>query len=439
MHRRSSWTCVLCFAVLSGTVAAQEWTRFRGPDGTGIGLGESIPVSFSEADYLWNVKLPGPGHSSPVLWGNRLFVTCTHDANEQREVVCLDARSGETIWSTTMPFTPYRHNMRNSFAASTPAVDAEHVYINWISGGEFVALALDHAGNRIWRRTMGEFGARHGAGASPIAMNGLMILGNDNMKTSFLAGLDGKTGETVWEITRNSKMTSYSTPAVFRPKNGPPEVVFLNEANGMTGIDPASGRKMWESDKLFTLKSVASPVVAGNIIFATAGSGGGGKESAALRLGEKPTDPTVAWELNRSLPYVPTPIAIGEHLYIPSDGGVMTCVVAATGEQVWQKRLDGEFYASPVCVNGRIYNTTRDGKVIVLEAGPVYKVLAKNTLPERTDATPAIANGRMYIRTLNHLICIGATELWKHNGLRPLFDCFLDQSGRVLQVRINIS
>ena len=406
MRTRSMWcwACLTVLVVQYGTAGGQEWTRFRGPDGTGIGKGESIPVSFTEADYLWKVKLPGPGHSSPVLWGDRVFLTCTHDASEQREVVCLDAKSGKTLWSTTMPFTPYRHNSQNSFAASTPAVDAERVYVNWISGGIFVAIALDHAGDTLWQREMGEFKATHGAGASPIALGGLMIVGNDNKETSFLAGLDGKTGKTVWQIERNSKMTSYITPAVYRTKEGDPEVVFVSEANGMTAVDPVSGQKKWESDKLFTLKSVSSPVVAGSVIFATAGAGGAGRESAAVRPGD---DPTVAWKLDRDLPYVTTPIAIGDLLYILSDAGVMTCVVAATGTQVWQEDLGGKFYASPVSVNGRIYLVTRNGEVIVLKAGPKYEVLAKSALPEISDATPAIANGRMYIRTLNHLMCFG--------------------------------
>ncbi len=401
--------CLMVFVALCGAAGGQEWTRFRGPDGTGIGKGESIPMSFTEADYLWQVELPGPGHSSPVLWGDRVFVTCSHDARQEREVICLDARSGKTLWSTKMPFTPYQHNRQNSFAASTPAVDAERVYVNWISGGMFVSLALDHAGKTLWRREMGEFQARHGAGASPIALGGLMIVGNDNRATSFLAGLDGKTGRTVWQINRDSKMTSYITPAVYRPMGGAPEVVFVSEANGMTGVDPISGQKKWESDKLFTLKSVSSPVVAGNVIFATAGAGGAGRESAAVRPGDALTgrDPTVAWQLDRVLPYVPTPIAIGEHLYILNDAGVMTCVTAATGKHVWQERLGGNFYASPVSVNGRIYLVTRSGDVIVLKAGPEYIVLGKSTLPDTTDATPAIAKGRMYLRTLNHLICIG--------------------------------
>jgi len=411
MRTRSMWckAWLVVLVALCGLAGGQEWTRFRGPDGTGIGKGESIPVSFTEADHLWKVKLPGPGHSSPVLWGDRIFLTCTHDANKEREIVCLDATSGKGLWSTKMPFTSYRHNRLNSFAASTPAVDAERVYVNWISGQTFVALALDHAGKTLWRREMGEFKAKHGAGASPIALGGRMIVGNDNMKTSFLAGLDGKTGKTVWEIKRRSRMTSYITPAIYRPKGGNPEVVFVSEANGMTGIDPITGQKKWESEKLFTLKSVSSPVVAGNVIFATAGQGGAGRQSAAVRPGDKQTgrDAAVVWKLDRDLPYVPTPIAIGEHLYVLSDAGVMTCVAAATGKQVWREDLGGRFYASPVCVNGRIYVVTRSGEVIVLKAGPEYKVLGKSTLPEKSDATPAIANGRMYIRTLNHLICIG--------------------------------
>ncbi len=411
MRTRSIWcvACLMVFVVLCGLASGQEWTRFRGPDGTGMGKGESIPVSFTEADYIWKVKLPGPGHSSPVLWGDHIFLTCTHDAQKQREVVCIDARSGKILWSTEMPFTPYRHNRLNSFAASTPAVDAERVYVNWVTGGIFVALALDHAGNKLWRREMGEFKATHGAGASPIALGGLMIVGNDNKETSFLAGLNGKTGKPAWLIERNSKMTSYITPAVYRPKDGDPEVVFVSEANGMTAVDPVSGQQKWESEKLFTLKSASSPVVAGSVIFATAGAGGAGRESAAVRPGNKLTGraPTVAWKLDSDLPYVSTPIAIGKHLYILSDTGVMTCVVAATGTQVWQENLDGKFYSSAVSVNGRIYLVTRSGEVIVLKAGPECKVLARNTLPEISDATPAIANGRMYIRTLNHLICIG--------------------------------
>jgi len=402
----------MVFVTLCGLADGQEWTRFRGPDGTGIGKGESIPVSFTEADYRWKVKLPGTGHSSPVLWGDRIFLTCTDDASKQRDVVCLDARSGQTLWSTTMAFTPYRHNRLNSFAATTPAVDAERVYVNWISGGTFVALALDHAGHILWRREMGEFKGKHGAGASPIALGGLMIVGNDNMVTSFLAGLDGKTNETVWQIERKSKSTSYITPTVYRPKGGDPELVFVSEASGMTGVDPVTGKKKWETDKLFTLKSVSSPVVAGNVIFATAGRGGGGEESVAVRPGDSKTGraPTVAWNLERDLPYVPTPIAIGAHLYILSDGGVMTCVRADTGRQVWRESLDAKFYASPVSVNGRIYLVTRSGEVIVLKAGPEYRVLARSTLSEKSDATPAIANGRMYIRTLNHLICIGDAQ-----------------------------
>lgn len=408
-----SGVCVTVFVNLCGLACAQEWTRFRGPDGTGMGKGKSIPVTFAESSFLWKIKLPGPGHSSPVLWGHRVFVTCTHDTDNEREILCYDARTGKQLWSKRVPFTPYRHNRLNSFAASTPAVDAKRVYVNWISGETFVALALDHRGDILWQREMGEFSARHGAGASPIALGGLMIIGNDNKATSFLTGLNGSTGDPVWRVKRNSAMTSYATPVVYRAQGGNAQVIFVSESHGMTGIDPASGEKVWETEKLFRLKSVSLPVVAGNIVFATAGSGGAGKESAAVRLDDSlPLGyrPEVAWQLKRDLPYVPTPIAIGAQLYVLSDAGVMTCVQASTGEQVWQADLDARFYASPVCVNGRIYLVTRNGEMIVLKAGNQYQLLARNALPEKSDATPAIANGCMYIRTLNHLMCVGDHE-----------------------------
>ncbi|MHC5082726.1 MAG: PQQ-binding-like beta-propeller repeat protein [Planctomycetota bacterium] len=402
--------CVL--AVLgwaSALSAAGQWPQFRGPGGAGIGAGDSIGVSFTEADYRWKVTLPGPGHSSPVVWGDRIFLTCVHDEDQQREVVCLDAESGKQLWSVKYPFKPYKQNRLNSFAASTPAVDADHVYINWISGDQFVALALDHAGNKLWRREMGRFKAKHGAGASPVALNGLMIVANDNQATSFLAGLDGKTGKTVWQIKRSSKKTSYSTPLIYRPEGGDLQVIFVSEAYGLTAVDPATGRLIWESERLFTLKSVASPVLAGDLIFATAGSGGGGKESAAVRPGNHQAGrgPSVVWSQEEDLPYIPTPIAVGKHLYIVSEAGIISCVESATGKQVWRQDMETRFYASPVCVNEKIYLVTRKGEMIVLQAGPEYKQLARNILGEESDATPAIVNGRMYIRTLNHLICIG--------------------------------
>lgn len=405
--------CWLAAVGLCGAPAfGQEWTRFRGPDGSGIGKGESIPVSFTEADFAWRVKLPGPGHSSPVLWGKRIFLTCV-DKRRSRRVVCVDADDGRVLWSWKASFTPYRQNKQNSYAASTPAVDARGVYISWVSGKTFIVLALDHEGRPVWRRELGQFSAEHGAGASPIVLDGVVIAGKDcQSRASCLVGLDSKTGRTLWQRRRKRGYTSYVTPAVYRRQGRPAEVIFASAAQGITSIDPGTGRVNWEVGGLFTLKIVASPVVAGEVVFASSGKGGRGLESAAVvpadaAAGRKPH---VAYRLTEDLPYVPTPIAVGEYLFIWDDAGMITCVSARTGKRVWRQSVGGRFYSSPVCVNGRIYGVSRKGEVVVIEAAPAFKLLARSRLPERSDATPAIANGRMYIRTLNHLICIGGRK-----------------------------
>ncbi len=401
--------CLLAVAMLSEVRAEDEWTRFRGPDGTGVTDALSIPVTFDEADYRWKVPLPGSGHSSPVLFGSKLFLTCEIREKNERFVVCLDTADGRILWSWKATFEPYSSHKFNSYAASTPALDAERVYVSWISGATFIALALDHQGNPLWERSLEAYQSRFGAGTSPIVLDDVVIVGNNHAGEScFLIGLDAKTGETRWKVPRKTGRTSFVVPAVYRPKDGPVEVIFVSPAHGITGLDPRSGKVNWELGGLFTQKTVSSPVIAGEVVFSTAGQGGRGVESAAVRRGDAPSgrQPELVYEVSDALPYVPTPIAVGEHLFIWADNGVVTCVEAQTGKQAWQERIGGEFFSSPICVGGRLYCVSKQGEVVVLEAAPQYKVLARNQLPEGSYATPAVANGCIYFRTFNHLICV---------------------------------
>ena len=395
----AAWICL--------PARGQEWTRFRGPDGTGIGKGESIPVTFAEGNYRWKVKLPSPGHSSPVLWGEKIFLTCSPTQGPSRMVVCVDSGEGRVLWSWRDSFRPYPHNRLNSFAASTPAVDAERVYVSWISGAAFQVVALDHGGKLLWRREIGDFKAKHGAGASPIVLDGAVIVGNTHIgESSFMLGLDARTGETRWKRDCTSGPTSYVTPGVHRPAGGSPQVIFVSSSHGVTSLDPRSGEVNWEAGGPFELKSVASPIVAGGLIFASAGQGGSARESAVIRPGQGGRKADVAYRLGKFVPYVPTPIAVGENLYVVSDRDKITCVKPAQGKVLWQGEMLGTFYASPVSVNGRIYCINTKGEMTVLAAGDEFKVLAKTQLPEGTHATPAIAHGRMYLRTFNHLFCV---------------------------------
>ena len=412
--RRLAWCCVLVACVGAAGARAQEWTRFRGPDGTGIGRADAIPATITESSTTWKVKLPGRGHSSPVLWGKKLFLTCEGPGKSSRQVVCFDAShgrvvpSGRVLWSWRDRYTSYRSNRLNSFAASTPAVDAERVYVTWVSGKKSLIVAIDHSGKKVWQYELGPFSARHGAGASPIVVDGTVIVGNDNAgDRSMLFGLDAKTGKLRWKIERESGPTSYITPAIYRPSGGKPEVIFASCAEGVTSVAPASGKVNWHVQCRFSMKTVASPVVAGGLVFVSTGVGGSDRESAAVKPASAGATAALSYRLGKEVAYVPTPIAVGKHLFVLNDGGTLTCVDPATGKHLWQERLDGRHFSSPVSIGGRIYLINTKGQMSVVQAGPKYKLLATNTLPEGTHATPAIANGCMYIRTFNHLICVG--------------------------------
>lgn len=401
--------CLLVVAFWSEVRAEDEWTQFRGPDGTGVIDAPSIPVKFGEADYRWKVPLPGSGHSSPVLFGGKLFLICEVREKNERFVVCLDAADGRTLWSWKAAFEPYRQHSFNSYAASTPAVDADRVYVSWISGATFIALALDHQGNPLWERRLENYESRFGAGTSPIVLDDVVIVGNDHTgEGCFLIGLDAKTGETRWKVPRKTGRTSFVVPAVYRPKDGPVEVIFVSQAHGITGLDPRSGTVNWELGELFTQKTVSSPVIAGEVVFSTSGQGGRGVESAAVRRGdaESGRQAELVYEVSGALPYVPTPIVVGELMFIWADNGVVTCVEAETGKRVWQERIGGEYFSSPICVSGRLYCVSKKGEVVVLEASRQYKVLQRNQLPEGSYATPAVANGCIYFRTFNQVMCV---------------------------------
>jgi len=399
----------LLWSTAGDDATAQEWTRFRGPNGSGISSAKTIPVSFDESDYHWNVELPGTGHSSPVLWGEKIFLTCNIEDEDQRSIVCLDANDGKVLWSRTEAFKPYPSHSLNNYAASTPALDAERLYVSWVSDTKLIILALDHQGEEVWRRTMDDYVSRFGAGASPIVIDGLVVVGNDHEGGyAFLLALDAKTGETRWKVPRKSGYASFITPTVYQPEGRAKELLFIGPTHGITGVDAATGKVNWEVNPDFSLKTVASPIVAGGLVFATAGQGGGGKESAVVRPGTADSEAELVYRLEDDLPYVPMPITVGEHLYILSDSGTMTCLEPTTGNAVWQESISGTYFASPICVDGKLYCVSRQGDVVVLAASPEFKLLAESRLPEGSHATPAVADGRMYIRTYNRLICIGA-------------------------------
>ncbi len=399
-------------SLLMLTADAQEWTRFHGPGGAGSSDATTIPTTITEKDYNWNIELPGSGHSSPVLWGNTIFLTgVDREKGDIRYVFAVGAQDGMLLWKTPFPFDAYDQHKFNSYASSTPAVDAERVYVTWTTPKGTSAVALDHEGRKLWEKDLGGFFARHGSGSSPIVVGKTLIVTNDHEKDGgFLAGLDSATGKELWKIDRkNIEQAPYNTPAEFTPEGGKKEVIFSSTAYGLSGIDPETGTILWNVNPEFSNRCVSSPVIAGDIIFATAGQGGGGKESIAIRPG-KGGEPKELYRVQKRIPYVPTGVAHKGNIFLINDAGLMLCMNAESGDVLWEERVTGPTYSSPVCINGYLYAISREGELAVVKASEKFEPVSTHKFKAPVDATPAVANGTLYVRTTDRLISIGGKK-----------------------------
>jgi len=400
----------------SAVTDTSRWPRFRGPNGSGLSDAE-IPAQWSEKDYNWKIGLPGGGHSSPVVWDDRIFLICGDEQTGEHMVVCVNAADGSIRWVRKYPSSTYPHHQYNSYASSTPAVDEKHVYVCWSTPEELSVLALDHDGKDVWTRGLGSFVSQHGGGQSPIVYQNLLVLGDDNEgPQSFLFGLDRDSGNVVWQTSRgHSDKFSASTPCVLRPRHGEEQLVFASKAHGFTALEPRDGHVIWELNKVFDARTVSSPFIADGLIFGSCGDGPSGHALVAARPGEDGASATVAYDLHKSVPYVPTPIVKNDLLFYFTDNGVLTCAHASSGKTVWKQRLDGNFFGSPVCARDKIFILSKEGDVYAIAAAEKFELLAKNPLKlEESDvqqpplsSTPAIAGGRMYVHTYRHLVSVG--------------------------------
>ncbi len=409
LNRRSVLFLLGLFLFSVGPAPAQEWVRFRGPNGTGISDAATVPTAFTEHDFNWKTKLPGVGHSSPVIWEDRVFVTSGNNDDATRVALCLSTDDGHVIWSRQYASTVHTKHQLNSFATPTPTVDADHVYVVWSSPEEYSVRALSHAGQEVWHRSLGTFASQHSCGTSPILYEDLLILGNDQDGPSFLIALDRKSGEIKWQTPRNSREVSYVTPCVFQPVGGQPQLIFNSGAQGVTAIDPRSGSPIWELTDVFDKRTCSSPVIAGNLLIGTCGSGGGGNYVAAVDPGsaDAKARPRIAYKITKSAPYVPTPIYHDGLLYLWSDQGVVSCVQAEGGEILWQNRVGGRYFGSPICIASRLYALSDAGEIVVIAAAPRFELLAKNSVGEGGHSTLAVDRGTLYVRTFSNLISVG--------------------------------
>ena len=391
---------------------SEDWLRFRGVNGAGQSDATTIPVEWTAKDYNWQVPLPGIGHSSPVISEDRIVVTSGDPEGATRYVICLRASDGSQIWSREFPSATHHLHTRNSYASSTPALDTRHIYFMWATPRAYHLIALDlEDGRTVWRIDLGGFKSQHGFAMSPIVYRDMVIVANEQLGESFLAAYDRKTGEERWRRRREGGVqTAYSVPCVLQLKDGTEQLIFNSTAHGMTGINPKTGDPLWSID-VFNKRCVSSPIVAGGLVFGSSGQGGSGESLVAVRPGDGGSrKPEVAYEIRKSAPYVVTPITHQDWIFVWHDGGVVSCHDLADGKLRWRQRVGRAFSGSPICIGSNLYAITEDGKVVVLAADKKFKLRAKNDLGEPSRATPAVADGRLYLRTESNLISLGGAQ-----------------------------
>jgi outer membrane protein assembly factor BamB len=406
---------LLAGGLLAQVGAAEEWSRFRGPNGSGVVAVKEVPVKLDASTAAWQIGV-GRGWSSPVLWKGKVFVTA-EGADSKRVVRCLDARDGFLLWSYELPYLEHRQHHFNTFASSTPFVNDSGVYLNWTNGDQVEALALDLDGKLLWRReNLSPYVHEHGSGSSALVVDGVMVVrcefqGPENG----IYGLDAATGETRWRLPLTTSKNTYSTPVVRETGKGR-ELLMANEANGFFGVDVATGKMNWQHNPGFKQRSVGSFGFDGKRMFGTMGSGGGGKESALLEFAEGADKPVEGYKLTAGIPYVPTPLVVDGLMYLLGDGGIFKCVDFATGELVYEQRLTGKggsstkFFSSPVSADGKIYCCSQRGEVLVLKTGKSFEVLEINELGQPINATPALAEERIFVRCGEDLKVFGKQE-----------------------------
>lgn len=426
-------------SVFSEKAAAGNWPQWRGPDGSGISNEKNLPSEWSPTKNIkWKTPIDGRAHSSPIVWGNKVFLTTAvegavvpgakavkhtvdggkeflhpdsvgADRNQTFKVICLDRESGKILWqSTAWEGTPYDNRHRkSSYAASTPATDGKLVYAFFGTEGIY---AYDFKGNLAWKAQLGKLGTvGMGTGTSPILFDNLVIVQADeeNGEASFIVALDKKTGKEVWKKDRKVQV-SWSTPLLAHTAKR--AELLTSGTESVIAYDPATGAELWRHKGLES-NAIPSPVANSEMAFLVAGFPA--KVAMAIRLGQNGDltgTPNVPWTYAKGTAYVPSPILYGDYLYLTTDRGILTCIDAKTGEVKYEGGripIPATFTASPVAFEGKLLMTSEDGDTFIVKAGPKHEILGTNSVGEPVYASPAIADGRIFIRGEKNLYCIG--------------------------------
>jgi len=401
-----------------GVRGGENWTSYRGPTDHGHADATRMPLNWSEQEnVVWKTKVPGKAWSSPVIWGDRIYLTNAPDHGSNLSVIFVDKNTGEVVYDERLhrvDLPQYCHPF-NSYASPSPVVEEGRVYVSF--GSPYNACLDSNTGEVIWERT--DFVCNHfrGAGSSPLIYEDLLILHFDGSDFQFVVALDKQTGKTVWKTARTVDFQdldadtgtpradgdlrkAFSTP-VIADVGGQPMLISLGSM-ALYAYDPETGEELWRADAIGSHSGACRPVPGHGLIFAPMGAG-------AFLWAMRPdgsgnvTDSHVEWTYRGAVPRRASLLLVDDLLFMVHDGGVAACVDATTGEENWKHRLGSNFSASPIFANGMIFFFDQDGKSTVIEAARKYKILAENKLDDGCLASPAVSNNALYVRTRSHL------------------------------------
>jgi outer membrane protein assembly factor BamB len=426
--------CLSAVSLLFSAAAAQaeNWPRFHGPNGSGVAVETKVPAVWADSNFRWRVDIPGVGHGSPVVWGEKVFVLSATGAapkqkgkkkspvaaapagakEDQRWMpLCLSTKDGSVLWKAEISGDSFSGHRFNSPASTTPAVDDKRVVFTWGTAEKLTMIAFSHAGEKLWESDLGPIKGGHGFAASPMLFGDLVILNNDQEdEMGNLLAVDANTGVVKWTVKRHSQRISYSVPCVIS-HGGRELLVFTNWQHGFSVIDPADGSVVAEKS-VFTLdtneRAISSPVVYRDLVIGTCGFTANPKHCVAMRL-TADNELEEVWRVERNAPHIPSVVVVGDRCYLWDDAGIITCVEAATGKELWKGRLpgvEGPCMGSPVSDGERIFCADESGNIHVIAVGDELKPLAKNVLGDLCRTTPAFGDGALFVRTAGKLVAV---------------------------------
>jgi outer membrane protein assembly factor BamB len=408
--------CIAFSLTICDLVSAENWMRFRGPNGQGISREENLPITWSADDNVaWKTRIPGEGWSSPIVYRQHIFLTTATEDGVSCRVICVNRDDGSIAWNTEVHRQQAGPKRRqNSYATPTPVTDGERVYAVFYDG---TVVSVDFSGKTVWKNREVKFFSLHGLGASPVLAHGQLIMPFDGSsaeearlgwkvpwKNAVILSLDAAKGSVRWKGRRGESRVGHVTPILI--DNGT-QIVSAG-GDRVQGFHAHTGKRIWS---IYSQGEgvTPSPVVGDGLIFTS--SGFEAPTIRAIRLGGKGdiTKTHIAWEQTKGVPALASPLYVDPYLYTITRDNILHCIAASTGKIVWLKRLTGVHSASPVYADGRIYVLSEDGVTLVLRPGSRYNEVARNSMGETCLASMAVSQGHFYIRSSKHLYCIGTS------------------------------